>query len=221
VIEYKSFAVNLRKFPTLIRDDSGPSRIYVDSEGNKYESATSFLGRHADKSFLENWKKRVGEKEAAKISERARNRGTQMHECIEAYVLGNPVPHCNRIGRVLFEQSLSALNKINDVQCLETQMYSKTLGLAGTVDCVAKYDGILSVIDFKTSTKKKRKDWIRGYFQQTFLYAAMFYEHTGIWIDDAVIIIATEEYETQVFKCKTLKYRDDILKMKEKDYDKR
>ena len=110
----------------------------------------------------------------------------------------------------MFQSAKSTLNRINNINCLETFLYSHYLGLAGRVDCIAEFDGELAVIDFKTSTKEKQENYIEHYFVQETAYAAMFLERSGIEVKKIVTLITTEEGSVQVFEKYNL---DDYLQL--------
>ena len=110
----------------------------------------------------------------------------------------------------MFQTAKSELDKIDNIHCLETFLYSHYLGLAGRVDCIAEYEGELAVIDFKTSTKLKQENYIEHYFVQETAYAAMFLERSGIEVKKIVTLIATEEGSVQVFQKYNL---DDYLRL--------
>lgn len=167
-------------------------RVYLTPEGNYYPSVTTFLGELPNKALI-NWKKRVGEEQATKISKSATGRGSYLHECIEHYLLNNQQPFANELQQRLFIQLKSTLDSIDNIRVIEKALYSNKLKLAGTPDCIADYGGDLSVIDFKTSTKIKQEKWIHGYFCQTAAYAIMFEELYGIKPLKSVIIMAIEE----------------------------
>jgi genome maintenance exonuclease 1 len=152
------------------------------------------------------WRARVGEAEANKISSRAARRGTAIHSLCEDYLLNkevNPGP----FDLETFGSIRPYLDNINNIHCLETQLYSDYLQVAGTVDCIAEYEGKLSIIDFKTSKRIKTRDDIHGYFMQTSAYAVMFEERTGIPVGRLVIIMSVDDENTLVFKEK----RDDWI----------
>jgi genome maintenance exonuclease 1 len=111
----------------------------------------------------------------------------------------NP-PDTQLISKHLFKIIKPELNKINNIHALESSLYSKVLGIAGTVDCIAEYNGELSVIDFKTSKKEKPREWIEHYFVQAAAYACMFYELTGIPVKKLVILMACEDGECVVYE---------------------
>jgi genome maintenance exonuclease 1 len=92
------------------------------------------------------------------------------------------------------------LNNIQDIHCLETPLYSDHLEVAGTVDCIAKYNNKMSVIDFKTSKRKKSRDDIHNYFMQCSAYAVAFEERTGIPVGKIVIIMAVDDDDTIIFE---------------------
>jgi len=110
----------------------------------------------------------------------------------------------------MFHIAKPTLDRINNIHCLETFLYSHYLGLAGRVDCIAEFDGELAVIDFKTSTKEKKEDWVEHYFVQETAYAAMFLERSGLEVQKIVTLIATEEGSVQVFQKYNL---DDYLQL--------
>ena len=91
------------------------------------------------------------------------------------------------------------LNQIGVVHGLESPLYSHNLQLAGRVDCIAEYDGKLSVIDFKTSAKPKKEEWIQNYFIQETAYAKMFEELTGETIHAIITMIAVGNGSSQLF----------------------
>jgi len=100
----------------------------------------------------------------------------------------------------LFKIAKAELNCINNIHSLEGSLYSKQLGIAGTVDCIAEYNGELAIIDFKTSKKPKPREWIDHYFVQCMAYACMFYEITGIPVKKLVILMACENGECVVYE---------------------
>lgn len=188
----------------LDRIDSPDGRKYKTSTGEKYESVTSWLGRIQDQTWLNEWKLRVGEAEAKRISSRAAARGTTLHSNVEAH-LRNHVVNLNELtmlDKSLFVPFVKCLNEhVTDIRILEGKLYSHGIRLAGTVDCVASYDDTLSVIDFKTSKSMKNKEDIDNYFLQCSLYSYMIEELYSIKIDQLVVLIAVDyENKVQVFK---------------------
>ena len=159
-------------------------------------SVTSFWSR----AKFAKWRKKVGEEKANEITRKATARGTDMHTLTEHYLLNAELPKVAPMGDMLFKIAKPTLNNIDNIHALEGSLYSKELGVAGTVDCIAEYDGELSVIDFKTSKAPKPRDWIDGYFVQAAAYACMYYELTGVAVKKLVIIMACEDGECVVYE---------------------
>jgi genome maintenance exonuclease 1 len=196
----KQFEYELLEFAELQRID-GPIRLYETPEGKRYPSVTTVLGKMMDKSALETWRKRVGEEEASRVSARASTRGTNVHTMCENYVLGNDIDASMPHNMMMFNQIKKVLDeKVDMVRATECTLFSDHLKLAGSCDLIANYDGRLSIIDYKTSAKRKRKDWIEGYFLQASLYSYMLWEMTDILVKDIVIIIGVDDsLESQIF----------------------
>ena len=188
-------------FNIAIQETIGKKRAYVTPDGNVYPSITSILAS-VPKPGLVEWRKRVGEKEAKKVMKESSSLGTAVHKLCESYLHNIPLSYNNEKAVEVFNRLRFILNSnVNNIIGLEIPMYSDILRVAGTTDCIADYNGKLSVIDFKTSRKEKKEGWIEDYFMQTFAYALMFEELTGIAIEQVVILIAcTEEFDVQVFK---------------------
>lgn len=205
----KDFELDLIDFAALNRID-GDTRLYETPDGNRYPSVTTVLGKMTDKTALNEWKKRVGEEEAARVSSRAASRGTNIHTMCEKYVLGEEVDTSMPHNMMIFKQIKDVLDgHVGAVYGTECTLYSDHLKIAGTCDLVAKYDDKLAIIDYKTSTKRKRKEWIEGYFLQASLYSYMLWEMTGIGAKDIVVIIGVDdELEAQVFKEKSYHYME-------------
>lgn len=176
-------------------------RRYVIPDGQKLPSITTVLSILTEQSIRE-WRARVGEEEANRVSAKASSRGTKVHAIIEDYInnvedyeqkyLPNVVGNFMDVKPILDE-------RIGDVYAQEAPLYSTHLGVAGRVDCVAMFDGKLSIIDFKTARKPKRKEWIENYFIQESAYAVMWEERTGTPIVQLVTIIAVDNNPPQVF----------------------
>tara|TARA_B100001250_G_C19675654_1_gene733544 strand:- start:178 stop:858 length:681 start_codon:yes stop_codon:yes gene_type:complete len=188
--------------PKLDRETIDGVRYYSvpnEDELLKLVSITSITS-HYNKEIFINWRKKVGNEVADKITKAATGRGTDMHTLTEHYLLNEDLPKVRPISDFLFKIAKPKLNLINSIYTLEGSLYSKQLGIAGTVDCIAEYDGELSIIDFKTSKKPKPRDWIEHYFVQAMAYGCMFYELTGISIKKLVIIMACENGECIVYE---------------------
>ena len=191
--------LNLHNFPDLKAKTTEQGRRYF-VEGNAYPSVTTVIGEMKKKSILE-WRRKVGEEEANSISKRATTRGNKCHKLAEDYLSNKPLDRYRDdvLSLGLFHQIRPYIDKINNIHALEESLYSHTLKLAGRVDCIAEYDNELAIIDFKTSTKFKREEWIQDYFSQETAYAIMFQELTGLKVKQLVTIIAVETGTPQVF----------------------
>lgn len=201
------FSQDLIELPEVKQINGGKFRLYETPGGNRYPSVTSVLGEMSDKSFLVKWQNSIGKENAERATKRAGVRGTAVHKMCEKYVLNEDIDLSKEMpfNVHLFEQFVKALStRMNNVRMSEGFLFSHKLKIAGSVDLVADYDGQISIVDFKTSGRQKRRDWINNYFMQATLYAIMLYELTGIMCKQIVIIIAVEEeYEPQVFVEKT------------------
>jgi genome maintenance exonuclease 1 len=199
----------------LDADTTDTGRTYTAPDGSSYPSITTVLGVLSEDA-IRAWRERVGEDEANKISGRASNRGTRVHSIVERYLKNEDttdnLPH--------IRQSLENLRPILDKSIgkifgLEVALYSRYLGLAGRCDCVAEFDGVPSIVDFKTSRRVKKKENISNYFAQASAYAIMFEERTGIPVPQLVIIIAVDNEEPQVFVEKRDDWTELLFKAKE------
>lgn len=174
-------------------------RHYVTPTG-KLPSITTVLSILSRDSIMQ-WRARVGEKEANRISTQAARRGTNVHQMCEDYINNElEIKKFNPADRETFSSIQPILDEhIGLVWAQEAPLWSEYLGIAGRVDCIAEWDGRLSVIDFKTSRKPKKKEYISNYFMQAAAYCIMFEERTGTPIDKIVIAIAVDGEEPQVF----------------------
>lgn len=202
--------------PKLERDTKPDgTRLYKTPSGKSYPSVTTVTGLHTKQSIME-WRKRVGEKEANKISTRAANRGTKVHQLCENYLRGE-LDEPDLFDAEMFGSIRGCLDNINNIHALETPLFSDFLEVAGTVDCIGEYEGKLSVIDFKTSSRVKAREDIHDYFMQTSAYAVAFEELTKIPVGRLVVIMAVENDSPIVFKEKRDDWIDDFRKLR-RDY---
>ena len=175
-------------------------RRYVTPEGNVYPSITTILGNQPKPGLVE-WRKRVGDIEANKIMREASTLGTAVHDLCEQYLYNYKLKTSNNEATSIFNRLRFLLGNIDNIIGLEIPLYSDQLKVAGTADCIAEYNGKLSVIDFKTSKKPKKEEWIEDYYIQAFFYAIAFFERTGVIPEQVVILIAVRDvFEVQVFK---------------------
>jgi len=186
-------------YPQLERETIDGVRYYDTPDGQKLVSITSVIS-HYNREIFREWRAKVGNDEANKITKAATSRGTDMHTLVENYLLNQELPEVQPLSDFLFKQAKSDLNKIDNIHAIEQSLFSKELGVAGTVDCIAEYEGELAVIDFKTSKKPKPKKWIEHYFVQCAAYACMLYEMTGIIVKKFVIIMSCEDGECVVYE---------------------
>lgn len=188
----------------LKAETSESGRLYATPTGEKYKSITTVLGNYNKQAIME-WRERVGAEEANKISTKAANRGTKVHKICEDYI-NNEISDMKMkmlmpdLKELFFKIKPIIDEKLGDVYSQEQALYSHKLKIAGRVDLIGMWNGKLSVIDFKTSTKQKQEEDIQNYFMQCTAYALMFSELTGMWIDDIVVLIATGEGEAQLFE---------------------
>ena len=187
------------EIPKLDRQTIDGVRYYDTPNGEKLVSITSVIS-HYNREIFREWRARVGNDEANKITKAATTRGTDMHTLVEYYLKNENLPTVQPLSEFLFKQSKPQLDLINNIHALESSLYSLKLGVAGTVDCIAEYDGELAIIDFKTSKKPKPKKWIEHYFVQCAAYACMLYELTGIAVKKFVIIMSCEDGECVVYE---------------------
>ena len=218
-MEFKHETIDLG-YGDLVADTQPTGRTYVTPDGVRYPSITTVLGILSEAGIAA-WRKRVGEEEANRVGGRASARGTLVHSIVEKYLLNESttdyLPH--------IRQSLENLRPILDsrigtIYGLEVPLYSSYLGVAGRCDCVAEFDGVPSIVDFKTSRKTKKKEWISNYFAQMAGYAVMWEERTGMPITNTVIIMDVDDNEPLVFK----EHRDNHIQLlidTKKEYDTR
>jgi hypothetical protein len=176
-------------------------RLYSTEDGDFY-SVTTVTGWEK-RNFFAEWRRKNPEE-----SQRVCKRGVNVHAICENYLLNKEIDlsEIEENEKKLFALLKPEIDKIEEVYGLETMLWGKITGLAGRVDCIAKYKGELAIIDFKGSTKNKYKEDIENYFLQATAYCLLWQERTGIQINKIVILIATETGELQVFEEKPFKY---------------
>ena len=196
---YNHKTINLPEIKATTTDGV---RLYETPEGNKYPSITTVLSVRNKKGLFE-WRKRVGDDVANYVARKAANRGTSVHHMCEDYLNNDfdEEKHKKKfLPYVLFNQLReSVLQKIDNIYAQECGLYSDKYKVAGRVDCIAEYDGKLSIIDFKTSSKERSDEWNESYYIQASAYAEMFEERTGIAINQVVILVVTEDGIVQEF----------------------
>ena len=219
--------IEILKIPELSRQNIAGERHYVNIEGKSYPSITTILSIRGKEAIYE-WRKRVGDAEANRITKRSTTRGTQFHSLLEQYFLNQitDVDHfkASAIAKnpgvwFLFLEAIQELeNHIGKIYCIEDYLYSDEYGVAGAVDMIAEWDGKISVVDFKTSNSAKREEWIENYFIQGTAYAKMFTERTGIPCDQLIIFAVPDDGIPQTFTKRVDDYTE-LLRESIRDYN--
>ncbi len=216
LILFKHDFLNL---PAIYNEDTPNGRFYCTPNGDRYQSVTTFLGRFSDNDWLQAWKDRVGEDKANRVSTQAKGRGTAVHSILEQVVLNNP-----QFARGHMPNNLSMANSMANVlrarasiiKGLEIGLWSDKMKIAGRADCLGLFDGMMSIIDFKTSKNLKTEEDIEGYFLQTTIYAMMVEELTGLFVPNVVIIIGVDFEAPLVFIKPKRLYVSKVLDMVER-----
>ena len=190
---------------------------FYDIDGKAYPSVTSVLGIKK-KAELQGWREKIGENVANWEMGRAARRGKATHLLVEEYLKGKTPSERGVLPLGLFKLLRPYIDQIDNIHLLETIMYSPKLTIAGQVDCVAEYNGKLSVIDFKTANKERQESWIDNYFLQTTAYAQMYEETFGKNIDQIVILLASEDGSVQNFVKEKKDYMTPLMKSVDEFY---
>ena len=186
------------ELPDITTESIKGKRFYVTPEGNKYPSITTVLSDR-NKEGIVKWRESVGNDVANQVMRQAASRGTAVHTLIENYLNNEELSKQDVLPVALFVTMKSELDNINNIRIQEGGLYSDKLGVAGRVDCIAEYKGKISVIDFKTSTKEKKEEWVENYFIQGSAYCEMYEERFLQPIEQVVILIVTEDGAVQTF----------------------
>lgn len=205
--------------PEMTAETTENGRFYTTPEGNKYPSVTTILGAGSDKTWMDDWKARVGEEQVAKVSGQASRRGTAVHEIAEHYLKNNPNYKKGHMPANVasFNYIKPYLDKhITLIGGLELPLYSDKLRVAGRVDCLAKWDNDFAIIDFKTSKRTKDRDSIHNYFMQASCYSLMVYERLGILPKKLVIVMTVDDAPAQIFVEKARDWLPKFIELREK-----
>ena len=186
-------------YPSLSRETVDGVRYYDTPNGKKLVSITSVIS-HYNREVFREWRARVGNDEANRVTKQATSRGTDMHTLAENYLCNRKLPPVQPLSEYLFKQAKPDIDKIDNIHAIEQSLFSNELGIAGSVDCIAEFEGELAVIDFKTSKKPKPREWIDSHFVQCAAYACMLYEMTGIMVKKFVIIMSCENGEVEIYE---------------------
>lgn len=185
-------------------------RYYQLPDGTKLPSVTTVIGAKGKEAIMK-WRKRVGEEEANKISRKASSRGTNVHTLCERYLNNQELGDIMPDAKAMFLPLKPLLNRINNIHYQECALWSVKLGMAGRVDCIGEFDGVLSVIDFKTSKRIKKREDIDSYFAQCVAYACCYEELIGQGINQIVVIMAVDNEEPLLFVEKTADHLNTLL----------
>jgi len=194
----------------LVSETTESGRKYKTPDGKLYPSITTVLSSYNKQAIME-WRQRVGEEEANKISRQAAGRGTKLHNTVENYLLNEmsdmKMQTMMPDTKELFMSVKPFIDShIGNIYGIEQALYSHKLRLAGRCDCIAEWDGRLSIVDWKTASKKKDAEHIQNYFMQATAYAEMFGELTGKSINQIVVAIAVQSEFPQIFIEEKTKY---------------
>ena len=215
---YNHIPTNFKQAELIEKDNA---HFYQTPTGEIYPSITTILQETMSvekKEGLQNWKDQ--EIAADYITQEAATIGTETHQLIENYI--NDARQADEV-RLLsvahFNNLIPFLQKINDVHGTELRLYSNAMKLAGTSDCIAKYDGELSIIDYKTKRSNQKEEWMTDHFIQCTAYAQMFKELTGIEIKKVVILVSSEKNSRMEFVKDTADYKELLTQRLNQYYD--
>jgi genome maintenance exonuclease 1 len=195
--------------------DTEFGRYYSNAENVRYPSITTVTG-YLSREAIQAWRDKIGEENAERVSNEASSFGTKLHETIESYLLdGDVTLHSMQPSYPVFVAMKDEVDNIEPV-LIEACLFSHEMQVAGRVDCVGYYNGKLSIIDFKSSRKTKKREWIHNYILQESAYSFAIEENTGIAITNLVTLIGCRTGVVQVFEEERLpEYKDDFLSLRE------
>lgn len=184
-------------------------RYYTTPAGKRLPSVTTVVGAKSKQSIME-WRNRVGDAEANRVSKIASGRGNRVHKLAERYLKDEKIDWIKEMPDAvkMFRSIIKEMQNINNIHYIEQALWSESIGLAGRVDLIAEWQGKLSIIDFKTSKRVKNEEDIQNYFAQCVSYSLMYEELVGVPVDQFVILMAVEDEEPQVFVKNTSDYVD-------------
>jgi hypothetical protein len=198
--------LNLTKynFPEMNRYSVNGKRLYETSSGHLPSVTTILSATDKNKDGLRIWRERIGDVAADKIVKYSQSVGTIMHSNLEQYILGNPMDNgSNNIYKKAYDMANLMIknnieNRLQEVLGVESNLFLSEL-YAGATDLIGVYDGVLSIIDFKNARKPKDKQYIENYYYQCAAYALAFENMFGVSIEQSVILITTQDMQTQQF----------------------
>jgi len=208
-----NFKQDIIEFENFVSITTDTGRMYKTPKGMIYPSVTTALSMMSKQAIIE-WRKRIGEEEANKITRQATRRGTNLHNLLEKYLMND-----YNYGKGQMPSDLDLFYKIKTVldknvtliRGQEFPLYSDVMKIAGRCDLLCDYDGELSVVDFKSAAKEKKEEYILNYYYQATAYCLMIKELKNIDVKQFYIIIASEQPAAQVFRGEVSRYRDECI----------
>lgn len=198
-------------YPSLKRDDSNKTRLYKTPDGD-FPSVTTILDKTKDKTFLFEWRKRVGDEEANRISKEAAGLGTVFHKHLENYIDNEERPNGSNfvyklakdMSDIIIEKGLS---NVDEVWGSEIGLYYPGL-YAGTTDLVGTHKGDPAIIDYKSTKNPKKEEWVEDYYLQCCAYAMAHNELFETTINKAVILMCSRNLQYQEFIIEGKKFEE-------------
>lgn len=218
-VNLMKFELKLLKPLTVETKTIDGKRFYIKDNNPTvaYPSVTTFLSQIKDSKFLDEWVARLGVEETDRIRNRSARRGSGVHLACENYLMNNPQANKGMMpsNKILFDQVKKVLDAhITEVYGIELPVFSAYLCLGGRVDLVASFDGVKSVIDFKTSNFHKKEEYLEGYYLQETAYSIMMEENYKIALPQIVTIVACEsEREAQIVVRKRDEFAPRLLEL--------
>ena len=214
------------ELPLLEQRTDSSKRLYITPSGVAYPSVSTVVGSRP-MPWLNEWRARVGEKEANRISKKSTSRGTKMHALLEYSLIGDNVKLEESLksampDAVMMYKKIWKKMQANTSELLasEARVFSDSLEVAGTLDCIIKYYDRYCLTDFKNSIREKREKDVEHYFMQTAAYAVCWNERTGMNIQDCLLFIANESGGVQTFHAPVSKWLPGFKELR-KDYSSR
>lgn len=217
------FDHELIPFPNLETIQKETGRYYVGLNKRVYPSVTTILGRDEEKKeSLQGWKNFVGEENAKHIASVAASRGSYLHKIVEDYVMNKEIDYRRLMPLTveLFRKIKKNLDEsLTRVTAIEACLFSNKYRFAGRTDLIGYWNGILSIIDLKTSTKVKTEEDILSYFLQCTAYAHAFHEMVDIEVPQIVVLIANQDDPPSCFVKQRKDYDSRLFEFLEKYND--
>ena len=207
---------NIPEFPGIQQVNSKSGRTYKVPSGEKYPSVSTVLSINQGE-WLQEWKDRVGEEVANKISKAATDRGSRVHEACEDFLYGRDTTWkmAENESKRMYENFLPILENVKIIRGLETQMYSDKLRVAGTCDLITEEkDGSVVMRDWKTASRPKSREDIPNYFMQMSAYSYMVFEHTGILIKKIAVHLTTPDDGLFTYEEKVSDWLPEFIKVR-------